>query len=407
MSAQTPCALQVPEILCEVFDHLESDPGTLFAACRVNKVWAEKSLNLLWRDQHRSGMKRLASLTESRRQFYADKIRSFKVEQRPSEYRRCIETLNFPRLRMLEVIVTEKNRDFDHLLVPGLEEFELYGVKSLFEGYLRQVPERCPNLRKLCVGHIGNPHDFDRLEDYLKKFSKLRSIDLTGMSDRTMTDEVFVHLASSPLSELHMNKPITFEMIDLTYGQLPGRLFPSLAHADLRVKWRVAAMLLPTMTTLRELELMLEPFDTGYKALQAVGTLTELRHLTLTAAWEPKSLSREELLAICKLHKLRNLWITGYSMLTLDSSVTNDDLVSFLSSFPEAENIDINAFYTSVIPSSATIALATTSTQLRSYAFNATWDLAFVQSTSDPLFLELKVVYFRGLHYPDPPPAEG
>ena len=173
------------------------------------------------------------------------------------------------------------------------------------------------------------------------------------------------------------------------------------------MEWRVAAMLLPTMTTLRELELMLEPSDTDYKALQAIGTLTELRQLTLTAAWEPKSLSREELLAIGKLHKLRNLWITGYSTLTLNSSVTNDDLVSFLSSFPEAENIDINAFYTSVIPSSATIALATTSTQLRSYAFNATWDLAFVQSTSDPLFLELKVVYFRGLHYPDPPPAEG
>jgi hypothetical protein len=52
MSAQPPYALMIPEILCEVLDHLESDPKTLFAACLVSKAWTEPSLNLLYRDNH-------------------------------------------------------------------------------------------------------------------------------------------------------------------------------------------------------------------------------------------------------------------------------------------------------------------------------------------------------------------
>lgn len=125
MSAQTPYALQTPEILCEVLGHLESDRSTLFAACQVNKVWAEISLDVLWRSHHRRGMKRLASLTECRRQFYANKIRSLSVEQSLFEYRHCIDTLDFPRLKRVRVLLAENNCDFNHHLVPTLEEFRL------------------------------------------------------------------------------------------------------------------------------------------------------------------------------------------------------------------------------------------------------------------------------------------
>jgi hypothetical protein len=87
----------------------------------------------------------------------------------------------------------------------------------------------------------------------------------------------------------------------------------------------------------------------------------------------------------------------------LDDSVTNDDLISFLSSFPEAENIAIEAFQTSLIPSSATIALATTSPQLWYCRFSATLDLSFVDSSTPPLFPNLKRMFNNRLHYPDIP----
>ena len=138
---------------------------------------------------------------------------------------------------------------------------------------------------------------------------------------------------------------------------------------------------------------------------QAVGTLTELRDLNLSAFCYPdKSLSREELLAIGKLRKLRSLKLA--SQLTLDNSVTNDDLVSFLSSFPEAEIIIIDASHSSLIPSMATIALATTSTRLRRYVFNAILDLGFVESSVTPAFPRVEAMYFARLHCPDVP-AEG
>jgi hypothetical protein len=71
-----------------------------------------------------------------------------------------------------------------------------------------------------------------------------------------------------------------------------------------------------------------------------------------------RNVSREEILAIGHLHKLRNLAISGLGALTLDDSVTNDDLVSFLSSFPDAEKIAILIFQTSLITSSAIFASA-------------------------------------------------
>jgi hypothetical protein len=309
---------------------------------------------------------------------------------------------------MLEAYITDNNRGFSHYLVPTLEVFQLYGSLARVEGYLRQLPERCPNLRELCVFHLSTPYDFDRLEDYLKKFSKLQSIDLTGMSDRTMTNEVFFHLASIPLNELRMDVPVTSEIIDLAYRRLgTDRLFPNVTQVGLRMECHAATTPLPTLTTLRELKLQLVSADTNHNALQAIGTLTNLTVLHLTTVWEPgKSLSREELLAIAKLHKLRNLRINGYDTLVLDNSVMDDDLVSFLSSFPEAESISIDAFRTSLIPSSATIALATTSTRLRNYEFRASWDLGFVESDPPPIFPRLENMYYKRLHCSDVP-AEG
>lgn len=348
-------------------------------------------------------MERLASLAACRRQFYADKIRSLSAERSPPEYRHCIETLDFPRLRKLQIYLTKDNCDFNHYLVPTLAEFSLFGTGSQVEDYLRQLPERCPDLRKLQIGRFGTPIDFNHLEDYLKSFSKLHSVDLDGMSDNAMTNEVFVHLASLPLSELRMKQLITSEMINLAHRQLSGRLFPIVAHIELKLEWRAAMVLVPTLTVLRELRLDLESADTHHKAFQAIGTLMELRVLGLRTDVEvQRSVSREELLAIGKLHKLRDLTISG--ALTLDNSVIDDDLVSFLSSFPVAESICINAFQGSVISSSATAALATTSTRLRYYAFSAIWDLNFVQSHTPPLFPNTKIMHYKRLHLADVPP---
>jgi hypothetical protein len=413
MSAQTPYALTIPEILCEVFDHLEFDKGALFAACQVNKIWAETSLNVLWRSHRLRGMERLASLTESRRQFYADKIRSLPVERCPIEYRHSIETLNFPRLKKLGFALTENNENCYHHLVPTLEEFKIAVILGEFrivarasqpEDYLRQLPERCPDLRKLCVLKSRIPIDFSRLKDYLKKFSKLRSIDLGGMSDSAMTNEVVFYLGGLPLSELHMNKLITSEMVDLTDGKIHGRLFSNAVRLGLRMEWRAATTLVPAFTNLRELKLELVSADTSHETFQAIGTLSQLRGLDLTTvSVSGRDLSRDELLAIGKLHELRNLAISTHGTLTLDNSVTDDDLVSFLSSFPEAESIRVHASRVKAIPSSATIALATTSTRLRHYRFDAIWDSDFIQSYTPPLFPRLDDLCCNGLRCTDMP----
>jgi hypothetical protein len=406
MSAQTPHALTIPEILCEVLDYLDS--RTLIAACLVNKAWTDPSLNILWRSRDCDWMERLGKLPGCRRQFYADKIRFLGRDKSPIKYQHCIKTLNLPRLRTLEVFLTERNRDFNHYLVPTLEVFRLCGITtttSQAENYLRQLPERCPDLREFCVDHCSDHIDFERLEDYLKQFSKLRNIDLYGMSDSAMTDEVIIHLASLPLLEIRMKKCITFKMIDLAYRRLvSGSLFPNVGYIDLKMEWRAAAMLVPTLTTLRELKLELPSGDSSYKVFQAIGTLTELRNLYLMTHFQiERNVSREEILAIGHLHKLRNLAISGLGALTLDDSVTNDDLVSFLSSFPDAEKIAILIFQTSLITSSAMIALATTSKRLRYCGFRATLDLGFVDSSDLSLFPNLDNLSIRRLHYPDIP----
>lgn len=403
MSARTSHALQIPEILCEVLEHFEFDLRTLFSACLVNKAWAEQGLNILWRSHLREGLERLERLSDRRRQFYANKIRSLRMDEKPIQNQDCLDTLNFPRLRTLEVCLGDVHYwNSSRCLVPSLEVFHLYAIGSRVEDYLRQLPECCPNLRELRVSYLGEKLDFDRFEDYLKKLSKLRSVDLDGLSDSTMTDEVLVHLASLPLCELRMCKLITSEIVDLAYKRLgSGNVFSKVTQVDFIMKWHAAAMLLPTLTTLKRLHIHLVSGDMDRGAFHAIGTLKELRDFKLTSGRIDNPLSREEILAIGKLHKLRNLTIS--STLILDDSVTDDDMVSFLSSFPEAESININSFYTSIIPSSATIALATTSTRLWSYMISATLDLGFVGTSATPLFPELKAMAFPRLYCSDAP----
>jgi hypothetical protein len=406
MNAQTPYALTIPEILYEVLEHLESDSATLFAACLVSKAWTEPSLNLLWRTYARDGMERFESLRECRRQFYADKVRCLSMEVGPEQSRHSIETLKFPRLRELGIWLKESNWSFAHHLLPTLQCFRLYGITSQTENYLRQLPGCCPDLRELYVNHFDVDRlDFHRLEDYLKKFSKLRIIGLQAMSDSAMTDEVFVLLASLPLCGLYMKRLITSEMVDLAYRRLGSdSLLTNVSNVDLRMEWRAAAMLVPALATLRELLIELPSDETNHKAFQAIGTLTGLTDLYMITTFHiERGVSREEFLAIGNLHGLRNLTIFGGPLLTLNNSVTNDDLVSFLSSFPEAESIAIEALQTSRIPSSAMIALATTSPRLWYCGFKATLDLTFVDTCTTPLFANLEDMCFGRLHYPGVP----
>lgn len=92
-----------------------------------------------------------------------------------------------------------------------------------------------------------------------------------------MTNEVVVYLAGLPLSELHMDKLITSEMVDLTDRQIRGRLFSTAVRLGLRMEWHAATTLVPTFINLRELKLELVSADTSHETFQAIGTLTQLR----------------------------------------------------------------------------------------------------------------------------------
>ncbi|KAG9846939.1 hypothetical protein KCU98_g6063, partial [Aureobasidium melanogenum] len=406
MTDQTPYALTISEILREVLEHLEFNLKALCSAIRVNRAWSEEGLDILWRSPVEDCSELLASLPEHRRQFYADRICCWILDKNPWKYQNCMLDLEFPRLRRLDLWLAEDSLYFDYQLVPTLEEFRLYNFIPEAEEYLQQLPEYCPNLRKFCVGPSPVRRlEFDQLEIYLKELPKLRALDLNGMSDDTMTDKVFLHLASLPLWELRMQKPVTSEMIDLACERLgSGNLFFNVHFVELKMEWCAAAKLIPNLTTLRKLRLDLVSQDTNYRSFQAIGTLTELRDLHLTIAYQTqRSLSREEILAIGQLHKLRNLKILGGGALTLDESVANNDLVSFLSSFPAAEYIYIDAFRSGLIPSQATIALATTSTRLESYTFLANWDLGFAESSTPPLFPKLQTMFYQHLRYQNIP----
>ena len=407
MTDQTLHALMIPEVLREVVQHLDSDHKALYSASRVNRAWAEECLNLLWHSVSEDGATRLASIPKQRRHFYADRIRSWTLDMSPTDDQDQMCELDFPRLRRVDLWLTDDNSGCNHQLVPTLEEFQLFNNSKEPEYTLWELLSCCPNLRKLCVR--SEPQiNFDELEDFLKEFSRLRALDLTSISADNITDEVFCHLASLPLHELRMRKPITSEMVDLACQRVgSGSLFPDLHYFEAGMEWCTAARLLPAMTMLRELRLNLVSSDTNHETFQAIGTLTELKDLDLRVAYQTERvLSREEVLAIGQLHNLRNLRILGGRTLTIDKVVTDNDLVTLLSSFPKAEDIYIDAFKTTLIPSSATTALAMTSTQLRYYTFLAIWDLDSVESSTLPLFAKLRIMHYQYLVNRDIPVEE-
>lgn len=126
MSDQIPFALTIPEILREMLQHLEPDRKALCSVDRVNRAWAEEGLNILWHHLIMDGARRLASVSKHRRQFYADKLRSWDRDLSSIEYQYHMRKLNFPRLKRVDLWLTKDNLGCNHQLVPNLEDFRLH-----------------------------------------------------------------------------------------------------------------------------------------------------------------------------------------------------------------------------------------------------------------------------------------
>ncbi|KAL1984092.1 hypothetical protein VTN96DRAFT_9592 [Rasamsonia emersonii] len=304
-------ALELPEILLEIFGYLESDRPSLAAAIRVNRKWFLHGTTILWRQ---ASPRELARAAENRRQFYASKIRSLVFDESKASYDPydLIEDLEVTNLKSVTIwgFRTANILRLKQYLQPSLEEFLFY-EGDIDSSLLDHLKTTCRRLRKIVIDspepHI-TPSEFS---EFLQGCASLESMKFMFDMDRLITDETLLHLAGHEnLKVLDVGVRIYKATIEEILTKVPT---PFKALQKLKIVTHAEAV--PSLTKmvnpirLRRLDLKLGLYRLG--VLEQLSHLTDLRHLRLSFYGR---LPSNELLLLRSLVKLEQLSISIFDI---------------------------------------------------------------------------------------------
>ena len=219
MSSACSQALGLPEIVASILEQLHCKPS-LFAALRVNRLWAHEATMVLWRVK--PPIHSLIKISNvERRQYYANMISSLEA------YEPVVGNLDhqlnacFPRLTELSTLsLHEGDRQaLYQFLQPSLRSLRLIEMQPRLK-LLLQIATRCPGLLKLSLTWSRHPFPLCDLVWFLDLMPSLTNIllhygtlDLIPSLNHIPLDDgtdakLHLHLASrSSLQELYMLGP--------------------------------------------------------------------------------------------------------------------------------------------------------------------------------------------------------
>ena len=208
--------VELPELVTAILEQLH-DNKALFAALQVNKLWAGEATILLWRGK--SATWALARIEDAeRRQYYAAKTSTMELycEGNVCQGHSELQNLLFPRLSSLSL--DEGARGHEEILLqalqPMLRTLTWFGPPTS-KSSLAQYHARCPALRSLNLHDRIDTTTTDDLLQFLSGWPSLTSILLECYSEDSVSEEVYIHLASRPkLASLRTSpKTITLSVI--------------------------------------------------------------------------------------------------------------------------------------------------------------------------------------------------
>jgi hypothetical protein len=395
--------LLLPELLSQILGHLKSHKSALRAAIRVSSTWAKEGTNILWESPP---VQALAVIPETRRQYYANKIRNLRFDGDDGECHAIFRNLNFPGLKRISIDSWEDPNGieqwFRQYLQPSLKSLEFYG-DDVGDTVLTTIEMSCPSLRHLFLNYRHMDITPPRLLRFLETCKGLRSIGLgTGMNE-LLSGDVFTHLTHREhLEELEITGIIASQTVeDALRANQPTIPLQRLQRLSIHLESKAVPEFISVIKSLNSLTLTLE--DTEHDVISVIASITNLRTLELIFM-QPKEVSKEELVALGKLSGLHRLVLEDHGSELQAFSITDSDFARFSSGLPQLQELEF--LVQSRLTINSLTSLAKNCPQLRRCEMLGVYELRTLNSAS-PLFPQLTFLNLGGLQEEEQEEEEG
>jgi hypothetical protein len=321
----------------------------ILPAILVNRVWAARGTNLLWREPFTPA---LAQIHPQRRQLYADKVQSIGLYLYRQDHVECpaaFANLSFPQLRRLEINSCPPwvKLDLRPYMSSSITSFTMLGCSHFPSSLLDLIAFCCPKLRDVHLDYMAGYHKNEHFLKFLRKCRQLRELTLSSQDGSSFSADVLETLGSRKQLEcLHAPQSlITYHSIEAVMQSNPRlRPFRSARNLSLSIESRAVRPVLLAAEFLVDLELNLA--DSEHDVFGTIGSFSCLETLDMAFS-TTKRLTIQELQSISGLTRLKELEIYGppsdpyqeNGPLLIAEAWTDDYFESWISSYPNLEKL--------------------------------------------------------------------
>lgn len=374
----------------------------LLPAILVNREWALRGTDLLWREPFTPA---LAKIRSDRRQIYADKVQSIGLYLYRADHTGCpaaFANLKFPKLKRLEINSCPPwlMLDLRPYLSVSVTSFMMVECRHLPRSVLDLIAFCCPKLRDV---HVDYDRDNQRDEHFLKflqKCRQVRELTLGSENDLSLPVDVLENLvAGKQLQVLDApRKFVSHHSIATVLQQNPRiRPFRNIRNLFLSIESKALAPLLSAAELLKELQLTLT--DSDHDVFGPIGCLPCLETVDLCFS-APKRLAIQELQAISGLTRLRDLSIyrptrgpyQEEGTLLVAEAWTDDVFRSWICSHPELRKLQFGVSPLTSHWISETRLIAESCPKLTELIMDGIHDIGAWKVSSQPLFPQLRAL---------------
>lgn len=388
-----------PELLHYIFSHCQDSQASLAAAARVNSIWSEEALNVLWGSRdfganppiHEGRI--LVDIPKSRRQYYASKIRMLHIEHRADEVHAALRGLKFPKLKHLllnqHYAAGAVGSPPSQYLQSALEGIEWFSWDSdLTKDFLDELNTQCPGLKDLTLGESDNVCVTP--EEFLDFLANNRSInEITIACPDLVDDDVLVYLSGrNGLESLALWDCPWEDSVFPMIGKQRTHPFDDLRDLTLTLKSSAVAAAMPLLKNVTRVNFEIE--GDGKDVPSCLATLPLLQDICIRFG-DATELSVDGLLAMSSLTHLKRFCFMGHE---LSSSFADDNLESLMAALPRLETFNFPVQCR--LSSSALLCLSKHRTRLTELTLRGAYDLQVLAEGDEPLFPELTTLVIKG-----------
>jgi hypothetical protein len=275
-------ALLLPEIVANILEIGETEPGFLFNCLTVNKTFFDEASRKLWvacasntyGTPEYAEIRTLANIVlqddagHARAQIYANHIQTLDFKYEDDDFEKTdarwhpvLAKLQFPKLRSLSIYPSNTAKSFntgDALLAyaqPSLQFFNVYCATKLSNGFLERLGSQCPGLQELHLDSDDSTVSSDDLVNFLSKASSLEQLNLRTGDNKIWSPAAFAQLSQcSNLVSFNIPELIEEGWLASLGPSSGSEPFPDLLHVSASMTTDAVkrlSVLQPKITSLR------------------------------------------------------------------------------------------------------------------------------------------------------------